>query len=176
MTNERVKSALADHYQDIESNNAEKKHRRAQSKEQRAFDKLPEQTMHEFWCGECQIDFVAPAYKVWSEIHQCGSWHSFCPVCERVVVRYATSRTLDPYYEQSVKIKVMRSEHETDMLRPGEYGFNMLYGDPFEGYYRRFQQRDEDIHNRYAALGLTGMTLDMKGEQERLQEEMSGIV
>lgn len=173
METEQLKKSLESHYQDIDIENERKRKRKAQTKEKRAFDALPTQTKYEFFCINCDIDFVAPAYKNWSEIHQVGIWQSFCPRCERLVVRHTTGKKYDPYYEHSHKVRVMRGEAERDMLRPTDYGFKTLYGDPFEHYYRRFQETQEDIDNRYAALGLTGMTLDQKSEQERLNEIMN---
>ena len=158
---------------DLNKENAEKKRIKNSSREKTAFDKLPEYTPRmEFWCDHCLIDFVAPAYKTWSNIHNTGSWQSFCPVCESQVYRYASSKKLDPYYAKSDKIKIMRGEHLVDMLQPGEYGFQTEYGDPFEHYYRRFQQRHEDLHNRYASMGLLGRTLKQKEEEEMIKEEM----
>lgn len=174
MNTEQLKSSLAEHMKDIDTENARKGKRKAQGKEKRAFDKLPRQSRYEFFCVPCDIDFVAPAYKAWSEIHQVGVWQSFCPRCERMVVRYTTVKKLDPYYAHSHKIKVMRGEAEKDMLRPMDYGFKTMYGDPFEHYYRRFQERQEDIDNRYAALGLTGLTLDQKSEQEEFADAFNG--
>ena len=164
---QRMKDVVLGHQEELVKDREEKKRRAAREKEKRAFDKLPAQTRMEFWCGACQIDFVAPAYKFWSEVHKLGAWHSVCPSCERMVIRHVNHKDSDPYYEQSAKVRVMRGEAAKDMLQPMDYGFETLYGDPFEHYYRRFQEGEERIHSRYAALGLTGLTT---GEKEDMSE------
>lgn len=167
---ERARDAVIERQAELEQDKAVKLRRKAQQKEKKAFDALPEQTKMEFWCEHCQIDFVAPAYKIWSDVHSLGSWQSVCCRCERMVYRHVNQKTDDPYYAMSAKIRVMRGEAANDMLTPHDYGFKTLYGDPFEHYYRRFQEQEESMHNRYAALGLTGLTLSEKSEQEQFME------
>lgn len=167
-TIEDARNVVREVQADLDKERQNKDRRKAQTKEKRVFDSLPEQTKIEFWCRHCQIDFVAPAYRIWSEVHQLGSWQSFCPRCEGLVYRHVNSKTLDPYYEESLKVRVMRSEGEADMLSPHQYGFRTLYGDPFESYYRQFQEQEESLHNRYATMGLTGLTVEEKSEREKL--------
>lgn len=164
----QIKESVASHQADLDAERAEREARKKRDKARRGFNALPQNTLTEFWCVSCQMDFVAPSYKFWSEVHQCGSWHSFCPGCERPVCRYIDAKKFDPYYEQSLKVRIMRSEAEKDMLTPFDYGYQTLYGDPFEHYYKRFQQSQDDIHNRYAALGLVGKTMGQKIDEEAL--------
>lgn len=158
---------------DIDKENTKKQKRKNQERERRAYNKLPTYSQRTaFWCDRCNIDFVAPAYKVWSDAHQHGNWQSFCPVCGDWVFRYITAKKLDPYYLRSEKIQVMRGESAKDLIQPGNYGFRTLYGDPFERYYKRFQEQHEALHNKYASMGLVGKTLKQKSEEEILREEM----
>ena len=168
---ENLKKGLNDLQNDLKQDRENKKAHKFHSKERIAFEKLPAYTKTEFWCGKCETDFVAPAYKIWIDFYGVGSWHSFCPICGGLVYRHITSKTLDPYYSQSDKIKIMRGEALTDMLQPGQYGFQTQYGDPFEHYYKRFQEKHEQLHNKYAAMGLLGKTLAQKDEEnDRMRE------
>jgi hypothetical protein len=149
-----------------------KRRQRNKTKEYRAYVKLPRVALSEFWCENCQIDFAVPSYKVWSFYHNLGSWHSVCPQCEVLVVRHINNKGADTYYEKSIKMRVMRNQFSEDMLRPTDHGFRTLYGDAFEGYYRRFQERAEDIHNKYAGLGIRGTTLDEMDEKDALDKDL----
>jgi len=169
---QRIKKSVEDYQGDLKKSRKLKERDKAARKEKRAFDKLPEQSKHDFWCNRCQIDFVAPAYKVWTEYYDTGCWHSFCPQCEQLVYRYISSKKLDPYYQQSLKVKYMASKEVKDFLQPSQYGFRTMYGDPYEALYKRFQQREEDMHNKYAALGLHGKTLKQKTEEEHAREAL----
>lgn len=165
-----IEKHISDIQHDLDTQREARNKIKREKREWTAFKKLPSQTRMEFWCDRCHVDFVAPAYKIWSYYHEQGSWHSVCPLCELLVYRHITAKTLDPYYEKSTKIRIMRGEGVKDMIQPNQYGFQTLYGDPFEHYYRRFQERDEDIVNRYAAYGLTGLTLGEKTEREQIQD------
>jgi hypothetical protein len=141
-------------------------------REKRAFMKLPEFTPRMgFWCDHCQLDFTGPAFKFWSEVHQIGTWQSFCPNCESWVYRHITSKVIDPDYFKSECMSAMRGIHEKDLLQPGDYGFNTIYNDPFESYYYQFQHRQEELHNKYAAMGLVGKTLAEQEDEEDFDME-----
>lgn len=167
---DRLKEHVREVQDDLDRESKIKAQRKARGKEKRAFDRLPAETKHEFWCDHCLVDFAAPAYKVWSDILQEGVWISICPRCTSFVYRHATGKTLDAYYEKSTKVRVMRNEATIDMLRPSDYGFRSLYGDPFEEYYRRFQESEEQLADTYAAYGITGTTLERKREEQVIRE------
>ena len=146
---------------------------KAKMKEYRAFMKLPRYSPRmEFWCDDCAIDFVAPAFKQWIETHRMGTWQSFCPICWRWVYRHITSKVADPYYFKSEKLAIMRGASASDLLQPGQYGFKTLHGDPFAKYYYRFQQRHEEMWGRYAAMGLAGRTLAQQEEEEMTADDI----
>lgn len=169
---DNLKKSLEGIQGDLDKDNKAKKADKEQSREKRAFEKLPEYTKIEFWCENCNADFVAPAYKMWSKEYEVGSWHSFCPVCEKLVYRHITSKTLDPYYNQSQKIKEIRGKSSVDMLQPEQYGFTSQYGDPFEHYYKKHQEKHEQLYNKYAEMGLLGKTLAQKDEENDIMKEL----
>ena len=169
---ENLKKSLENIQADLDKDTQRRKRVKEMSRERRAFDKLPEFAKTEFWCESCDADFVAPAYKIWIEAYEVGSWHSFCPVCGKLVYRHITSKILDPYYNQSNKIKEMRGKGAVDMLQPGQYGFQSQYGDPFEHYYKKYQEKHEQLHNKYAEMGLLGKTLAQKDEEDDIMREL----
>lgn len=156
---------------ELDIDNEKRRGRTLSEREKRAFDKLPDHTIIEFWSQEAG-DFVAPAYKVWIEYFDIGYWQSFCPVTGNLVYRHITEKGDDPYYEYSDKIRFQRSTFHDDLLQPDDYGFGSLYGDPFERNYRLFQQKQEDIHNKYASLGLRGL-LDETNELQDIERGFS---
>ena len=171
----RLQNRVREVQQDLQIEKEAKAERKKQSKERVAFEKLPQYTKHEFWCTRCAIDFVAPAYKVWSEEHETASWCAFCPKCGSHVHRYITHKTIDPYYLQSVKMAAMRSVHEEDMLQPDQFGFKVLYGDVYESMYQHHQQNYSQKH-QYAMTGLEGKIEEQEDtETEVVFNEMQGL-
>lgn len=157
---------------DLEKDRKGREKEKAKYKEKRAFDKLPRYTLKMgFWCDHCQLDFIAPAHKFWSSRHNIGTWQTFCPNCHAWVYRYITSKVLDPYYFKSQYMMSMRGVNAKDLIQPGEFGFKTLYDDPFENYYMQFQKRQEELFNKYAAMGLVGKTLSQKSDEEELGAE-----
>ena len=171
----QLEKSVEDIQRDLAIDKQVKQKDKNRGKERRAFLSLPTYNKRmEFWCDHCSIDFVAPAYKVWSDIHNIGSWHSFCPYCEIIVYRHITMKNMYPYYNKSEKVKHMRSKSFKDMLQPGDYGFKTMYGDAFAQSYNRFQMQHENIFNKYASMGLTGKSLKQKSEEEVMQEKLMG--
>lgn len=169
---DNLKRSLDNVHADLDVDAENRNKIKENNKEKMAFRKLPEYTKTEFWCENCEADFVAPAYKIWIEIYEVGSWHSFCPVCGKLVYRHITGKVLDPYYSQSQKVKEMRGKGSVDMLQPGQYGFQSQYGDPFEHYYKRHQEKHEQLCNKYAEMGLLGKTLAQKDEENDIMKEL----
>ncbi|KKN24239.1 hypothetical protein LCGC14_0896840 [marine sediment metagenome] len=156
---------------DLEKDRNKRKSEKNRNKEKIAYNKLPGAVpKKEFWCDHCSIDFVAPSYKTWSIIHEVGAWHSFCPLCEGIVYRHITDKIIDPYYNKSEKLRVMRGEAYKDLMQPGEYGYQTMYGEPFEHYYKRFQESHELLHDKYASMGLIGKTMAQKNEEDDIKE------
>ena len=170
---ETLRQHVRDVQADLDKDKKIARSRKHANKEHTAFLKLPINSKVEFWCDACQIDIVAPAYKVWIRRHWVGAWHSVCPDCGRMVYRHISSKKFDPYFNKSQKVRMMRSKGAKDMLRPGQYGFRTLYGDPFEEYYMKFQKREEDLTNKYAAIGIKGYTADRKNEQQRIRDTIN---
>lgn len=171
---DRVMRRVKEQQGQLDDERATKSRWRDAGKERRAFDKLPRQTDMDFWCAECEEDFKVPAWRDWIDFFGIGMWRSFCPYCEGVVYRQITDKADDPYYDKSRKIAVMRAEFEKDTLQPGQYGFETMYGRAFEDWESGREERERRIRARYAAVGLTGVSLAERDEVERLREEFEG--
>jgi len=94
---------------------------------------------YDFWCNDCDKDFIAPAYKFSLRLH--GEWLiTYVAVCEcgRECVRLLSHRDLDPYYYLSEKIQENRNLYANDVIRHDQYGFETHYGRPFK------QREDEE--------------------------------
>lgn len=168
---QQLENKVKDLQGELDRDKNERIRRKRRDRERVAFSKLPDVTPKmEFWCDRCRFDFVAPAYKVYSYIHDVGSWHSMCPSCESIVYRHITAKKFDPYYAKSEKVRIMQGESIREILQPGQYGFRTMYGDPFEHYYMRFQKRQEEIFNKYASIGLVGKSIAQKTEEETVRE------
>lgn len=167
----RLKQRVRDIQSDLEVDKNKKKARAKDSREYRAFVKLPYQQNVDFFCRFCAIDFTVPAHRMWSFFYNCGAWHSYCPECGVEVVRNISDKTSDPYYEESVKIRDMRGRFSKDMLRPDQYGFKTLYGNAYDEYERRYEERREEIRSKYASMNLKGTILREKTEIEKVKEE-----
>ena len=150
--------------------------RKRMTREWRAFEKLPGTARTPFYCRPCRKDFVAPAWKEWSFFFNCGSWFSRCPDCGGECARYISQKTKDPYYELSNEIRKMRGDFATDMLRPDQYGFKTLYGEPFAEWQAEQQRREEELRGKYAGLGIKGQTVKEREERSRdfTMEEVFG--
>jgi len=167
---DQLKERVAEIQRALDEDKEIKKARKALTKEERAFRKLPDQADNDFFCDRCQLDFKAPSYKHWVSLYGIGAWISFCPICGVMTCRWITNKANDPYYEKSSKIRGMRSMFEADMLQPDQYGFQTLYGDPFEKYHKILEHQEEEIRTRYLSLGLTGETLQEQSEREKMKE------
>lgn len=167
---DKLRQRVADQQAAMQQSRDEKEIIRHRSKEYRAFLKLPEKSDMDFWCRFCAIDFRAPAWKEWCSLDDTGTWRSYCPLCEEHVYRHITEKTEDPYYDESVKVRLMRGHFEADTLRPEDYGFNTLYGDGYAQHHASFEEQDRMIHERYSALGLKGESLKERDEREKIRE------
>lgn len=167
----RLKEYVKDVQIELDTSREERKKLHKQKRAWEAYKKLPYEVKMAFFCTGCQEDFVAPAYKTWNPIHGIGTWNSFCYNCESIVYRHVTDTKDDPYYEYSAKIRHMRSSYERDIIQPGQYGFGTLYGDPYERLYNQYQNKQEDIEQRYASMGLGGVDSDFEGEEEAATKE-----
>ena len=170
----KLKKLVDDIHTDIDKDKVIKETLRLRDRERTAFMKLPTyDAKMGFFCDHCVVDFVVPAYKVWSEIHQIGTWRSFCPICEGLVYRHITQKKADPYYFRSEKMLEMRSAGAKDMLQPGQYGFKTNYGDAFEHYYKKYEEQQEVLFGKYASMGLVGKSLSQKNEEEDLKAQFN---
>ena len=91
----------------------------------------PDTKMIEFWCDECKKDLTALGHKsiILSFVEPFAKYDGKCPKGHRVY-RYITDKTEDPYWRKSENVKRDRRRHAKDLLQPGDYGFQTLYGDP----------------------------------------------
>jgi len=170
---QRLESTVKSIQSDLDKDRLLKKKHKGENRERHAYDSLPDYLPRmDYWCDHCQIDFVSPSYKVWSTLHEQGTWHSFCPICESMVYRYITAKTLDPYYMKSDKLRMMRSENLKDTLQPSEYGFKTMYGDAFEHYYKKHQVKHEELFNKYASMGISGKSVKQMAEEDIIKRDL----
>ncbi len=167
---ERLRQRVRDRQAEIDEETAIKEKRKKQAREYTAYLKLPEESEQDMFCEHCLLDFRGPAYKEWSWLFGVGAWVSFCPLCGLPKCRWITGKTNDPYYEQAQKIRSMRSEYEADILRPDQWGFQTLYGDPFEKYAQQSANQEQEVRSRFLEMGLGGITIQEKSEREKIKE------
>ncbi len=110
---------------------AERKKHEPNVNERMAADTPDVISTYDFWCDACEEDFSSAAWKEVHRIygdpvvtyrtrHECGT------LCTRLV----SHRDHDQYYHQSVKVRLQRNQYVAEMLRPDDFGFRSLYGDP----------------------------------------------
>lgn len=172
---ERLSEALDDKHADLAVDRNHRIKLRKKRKALEAYKKLPFLSKVAFFCQACQEDFVAPAYKKWSTLHELGTWFSMCPYCESEVYRHITEKIADPYHHLSNKSRHMKSINARDILQPNQYGFNTLYDNPYEDLFNRYQKKEEDIYNKYARFGLTGKDSEQLDEEREVREELEEI-
>lgn len=172
---DRLSNMVDDIHVDQDQERSIRAIKREKRKAYEAYKKLPYDTKMAFFCQACQEDFVIPAYRRWSTLHEIGTWQSFCPYCDSEVYRHITSRTEDPYNHLSNKTVHLRSSAARDILQPDEYGFNTLYGDPYEDLYNRYQNKEEELDYQTARHGLVDRS-NIEADQERqIEEELREI-
>ena len=125
----------------------------------------------DFWCESCQEDFSAPCYKTKHRIYgdTIAVWRTSCPICEVACIRHITHMDEDQYYNRSAKIRVQRNQYAFEILQPGEYGFRMKYGEPYEAFERKMREREMDIITAELKEGLKGQSLKVKEQLRRLR-------
>lgn len=98
---------------------------------QKLIDEAPQSLRLEFWCDQCQRDCTGIGYKVvrWHQPskEKIAYYIGKCPVNHKVV-RFITDKLWDPYYVHSRMIQTERRKYAKDLLRPGDPGFDALYG------------------------------------------------
>lgn len=85
----------------------------------------PEMKQMDFFCRECNRDFIATGYK---RVHRdgMGTYLGACPNGHGCV-RYITEKWRDPYWELSPKVRFDRLKYADDMLTPEDPRFKTVY-------------------------------------------------
>lgn len=116
----------------LEADRYEKKRQEANITE---INDVPDEQLTAFWCNKCKKDFECMGNKTiqtdWSNGDVIGFFVGYCPKGHRAIKRI-TDKTNDPYYNQSLKVRIDRIEQKDDMLTPDDFGFRTLYGNPFD--------------------------------------------
>ena len=131
---------------------------------------------YNFFCEECQEDFTAPAYKeahrfygdyivTYRAIHEENENEE---PCGEECMRLVTHRDHDPYHNLSDKINRDRNEYALDVLQHDQYGFNTLYGRPFQEHEDKLKEKEERLYLREREKGLKGESLQVKEKLRRM--------
>lgn len=94
----------------------------------------PPRTLMDFWCMQCQQDFsCTDALKMagMSQGLPRGYYEGACPE-GHVAIRHITDKHMDPYYHQSVHLRVERHRMADDVLTPEHPRFRTLYPKQYE--------------------------------------------
>lgn len=110
-----------------------------------------------FFCGDCGLDEDLEPVK---DRLRTGEEYFFakCMRCRRKLVRYITEKN-DPYFRQSLKLKVQRKTMAKDLIQYGQDGFSTLYKrewDKIEAAREEYEQKQKvkeqervDFFNKY---------------------------
>lgn len=127
----QLEKRYKDKKETLDQEKQRKELRKQRNKGYRKFKEAKDEVRIEFFCISCQLEFKARAKKYWNDTYGLGSRHARCPKCDRTCVRYINDSPFDPYYSHSPRVRAMRAENYKDTLQPDDFGFKMLYGDPF---------------------------------------------
>lgn len=168
---ERLKRRVQDQqkYQDQERVAVKKREQKPNLRmEEGTPDKL---SLFDFWCDNCQEDFSAPCYKTRHRLYGdwIAVWRTICPFCENGCIRHITHKDEDVYYLKSEKIREQREKFAWDVLQPGDSGFRMAYGEPYEAFERKMAGREEDIIKTEREEGLRGKSLKTQDKLRKLR-------
>lgn len=108
---------------------AEKLKHERQTGRLREIAEAPERQATDFWCRKCRLDFQALGHKLTASWPEPKAWYETkCPDCGTTAIRRITDRLMDPYFNQSVRIRKMRREAGDDLLQPGDPRFEKVWG------------------------------------------------
>lgn len=86
----------------------------------------------EFFCSKCRKDFMGVAQlqveEDWNGEDRRSAFYKTKCFCGKWCVRLVTDRERDPYWRESVAVKMDRTAGANDLLQPFEEGYNLLYG------------------------------------------------
>lgn len=164
---ERLKKYTEDFQEDLRIDRERKKLRPNENMDRDIPDRLKS---YDFWCGNCQEDFSAPAVKTRYRLEGdvIATLRGECPECGEVAIRYATHRDQDPYYQRSVKIRRQRNKYKVETLQGQEYGFRTHYGDPDKEFNKIIAEQEEKIMLADMSTGLRGQSLKAKRKMEEI--------
>lgn len=127
-----------------------------------------------FWCDECQEDKDTRCHKVKYKLgeHWISVMKAECDVCGTRMIRYATHRDDDKYYQKSLRVRRDRNRNYIDMFQQEEFGFKTIYGDSEIKKREKYQlEAEKSIYNRERRLGLKGQSLETKTDLKRFHKE-----
>jgi len=116
--------------------------------------------MISFWCKICSLDLDLEAEKV----SVMGDEY-FRAKCKRghKLVRYITTKSDDPYYHLSKKMRIQRQQFSKDLIQPGQEGFQLIYKkewDKLEKAREELERKEiakkksrDEFYKKYAASG-----------------------
>jgi len=135
----------------VDSNLAQLELDRQNTKQSQALQKeineAPLVALNDFWCDKCKIDFVNKGIKIVinSFKEPIAKYDTKC-ACGKICRRYITDKLLDPYWNQSKKVKRERIRERVALLQPHEYGFKTHYGDINKSKNKDREDSERDEH------------------------------
>ena len=142
---------------------------------ERMDDDLPDfLNSYPFWCDECQEDKTTKCHKIKFKFgnHWISVMAAECPDCGARMLRYATHRDEDKYYQKSLRIRRDRNRNYIDMLQQDEWGFKTKYGDrEKEKMEKTHADVERSIYEREWRTGLKGKSMETKTDLKRFHKE-----
>lgn len=126
MSIESLKKRLEERSEERELYEEEKKKQGARWKE---IDEAKEYKLTEFWCDECNEDFIQMGCKATITAYEepVAKYEAKCPYCGGKVMRFITDIHSDPYWQKSKKVKADRINNEIDLIQPNDPRFRYYY-------------------------------------------------
>lgn len=143
----------------LEEKQAERDLKHAQEKKRQEriaeIEQAPQVRLYEFWCDECQEDYIAEAHKHSNrygydltfgtpyEIETPQAWYTSKCTKGHENVRRITDKLNDPYYARSMKVRREVMEHADDFLTPDDPRFKIVYPDKWREYEKQREEYEQ---------------------------------
>lgn len=82
-------------------------------------------TSIDFFCRKCRLDQTRPAEK--RGYRDSEWWYAICEKCRSDIIRRITDRNKDPYYYESIKLKMERERLKIDLIQKDSTRFKQYY-------------------------------------------------
>ena len=96
-----------------------------------------------FFCRNCRLDQDLEARK--SSYRKDEYFWAKCRYCGGKLFRYITERQKDPYYHNSIKLKIQKDKLAVDLIQPGDNRFKLWYQDKWREMEEASQKYEENL-------------------------------